>query len=118
MAAANLEDAANLAYARSSIRWTANTLRANFQTYVIACAAVLTDATANDRSVGNWLAPMSALATNMNASTANPLEQELYNRCVDYLYRFNMAGAYAQAQGRITAAQATALLAAYNASIF
>lgn len=118
MAAGTLEQAANLSYERAALRWTANTLRANFQAYIVACAAVVTDATANDRTVGNWLVPMTALSGQMTASIANPLEQELFNTCVDYLYRFNMAAAYAQVQNRISGAQAAALLAAFNAQIF
>lgn len=118
MPAANLTAAADQAYARLSLRWTANTIRASVQTYIIACSAVLTDDTANDRSVGNWIVPLAALSTQMTANTTNPLPQELFNTCVDYIYRLNMAAAFAQTQSRISGAQATALLAAYNASIF
>lgn len=118
MAASDLLDAAGLTYERSSLRWLANTLRANFQAYLVACAAVVPDTTENDRTVGNWLVPMTALAAQMNASSSNPLEQELYNTLVDYVYRFNLAGYYAEQQGRITNAQATQLLNAFNANIF
>lgn len=117
MPAATLKDAANESYAHASIRWTANTLRANFQAYIVACALVVNDATEAVRTVGNWLVPMTALSASMTASSANPLEQELFNDCVDYLYRFNMAASAAQTAGRISASQATALLAAYNANI-
>lgn len=118
MPAASLEDAADQAYARLSIRWTANTIQASFQAYIIACAAVVNDATEKVRTVGNWLIPMTALSTELTAEGGNPASQALFNKCVDYVYRFNMAASYANTLGNITGAQATALLAAYNAQIF
>lgn len=118
MPAANLEDAADQAYARLSLRWTANTIQASFQAYIVACSSVVNDATEKVRTVGNWLVPMTALSTELTAEAANPASQALFNKCVDYVYRFNMAAFYANVLGNITAAQAAALLAAYNAQIF
>ena len=112
--AANLEDAANLSYARISVKWTANTVRANTNAFIIACALVLDDNAPTDRTVGNWLVPLNALATQMNADSNNPMPQALFNTLVEYVYRMMMAAAYAQAQSRITTAQSNALLAAWN----
>lgn len=118
MPASDLEDAALQAYARLSLRWTANTIQASFQAYIVACSSVVNDSTAAVRTVGNWIVPMTALSTELTAEAGNPASQALFNKCVDYVYRFNQAGFYANVLGNITPAQATALLAAYNANIF
>lgn len=112
--AATLEDAANLSYARISVKWAANTVRANTNAFIIACALVLDDNVPNDRTVGNWLVPLNGLATQMAADSNNPMPQSLFNTLVEWVYRMMMAAAYAQSQSRITTAQANALLAAWN----
>lgn len=118
MPAADLENAAEVSYERLSLRWTANTLGASFQAYITACSAIVTDATPNDRSVGNWMPILAAISTLITAEAGNPASQALFNKCVEYTYRFNMAAFYANVQSRISASQATALLAAYNTHLF
>lgn len=112
--AATLEEAANLSYARISVKWAANTVRANTNAFIIACALVLDDNSPNDRTVGNWLIPLNAQATQMGLNTGNPMPQALFNTLVEYVYRMMMAAAYAQIQSRITTAQSNAILAAWN----
>ena len=112
--AATLEDAANTSYARISVKWIANTVRANTNAFIIACALQLDDNDPNARTVGNWLVPLNALATQMNADSNNPMPQALFNTLVEYVYRMMMAAAYAESQSRISSAIATALLAAWN----
>lgn len=116
MPAANLTDAADTTYARVSLVWTANTIRTKVAAFIVAAAIPFSDTTPNDRPVLNWLVPLTALSTQMTANADTPLPQAMFNAAVDYIYRMCFAGAFAQSAGRITNAQAAALLAAWNAN--
>lgn len=112
--AANLSSAATLSYSQVSLTWYALTLKAKFAAFITDVSPLLEDSKPNDRTVGNWLIPMQALSTAMSSSLAAVTEAQ-FNGVVEYLYRFCYAAAFAQAQLRITNAQAVALLAAWNA---
>lgn len=116
MPAASLEEAANTTYARVSLAWAAGTIRVKVQAFIVAAALVFDDNTPNDRPVGNWLIPLTSVSTQMNSTVGNPVAQSLFNITVDYIYRMCMAGFVAQAQSRISAPKAAALLAAWNAN--
>jgi hypothetical protein len=109
--AANLTQAAGLSYAQASLAWTALTLKTKLTTFIGTASALFEDAVPDDRSVGNWLVLMTALATEMVAASVSETQ---FDTCVEYLYRICFAAATAQAQSRITAAQGNALLVAWN----
>lgn len=110
--AANLEQAAHLSYSQTSIAYAGAALNPKFIAFVNAAAAIFdSDSNANQRTVGNWIIPMYALSSQLLGATPS---QTQYNQMVEYLYRICYAGLFAASDNRITASQATALLAAWN----
>ena len=110
--AANLTSAADLSYARLSVKWAAFTLPADLQSFIVAAAPFFDDNVPSDRPVGNWLVLLTAVRQNM-VGMGTPLPQEIFNTCVDYVYKMCFAGATAQSQSRISGTQAAGLLAAW-----
>lgn len=111
--AANLTEAASLSYVQVSLTWTALTLKTKYAAYLATASPILSDGSPNDRTVGNWLVLIAALSTEMS-STTSVVSEAQFDTAVEYLYRICLAGAQADAQGRITTAQRIALLAAWN----
>lgn len=113
--AATLTEAAYLTYEQCGILWTANTLRNKYEAFLEDVSPIFSDSQPNDRPVGNWLIPMYALLTQVEAAT--PEEQVFLNTCVQYIYRICYAGYIMNSDGFISNTQATQLLAAWNANI-
>jgi hypothetical protein len=113
--ATTLTEAAYLSYDQCGIHWNAGVLRDAFSEFLPAASAIFSDSRPDDRPVGNWLVPMYALLTQVEA--ASPESQRFLDSCVQYLYRICYAGYVMRQQGLITNAQAVSLLAAWNAHI-
>lgn len=111
--AANLMSAGLLSYDQASLGWYALTLKTQFRNFCTAVAPLFSDTVENDRPVGNWLIPMWALSSEMTGSIADVSEGQ-FNQVAQYLWAMCQSGFQAKQQGRITAAQSAALLAAWN----
>lgn len=114
--AGTLVDAADTAYLNVLARWQAGTVRANLISFAQMYATSFSDDTPNDHPMVNWGAIVQAQATQM--STTNLLidlvavstsAESIFNVC---WMANELAG-----QSLITAAQANAVLAAYNTFI-
>lgn len=122
-AAADLLEAAGLAPSNLQPLWAADTLRPAVIAFWEQASPTFPDQIPNNRPIGNWIAVIAAFApTILDYDQAPPLTAPLglgtlatYQQAVDYVYRLCKLAHALRAQGLITAPQATALLAAYNA---
>jgi hypothetical protein len=110
-AAGNLQAAANDCYDSMFVFWAVGQLKFRMTGFCALAAQSFSDALPNDRTVGNWLIPMQALAESMGAGVV-PVTQ--FNAAAQYVYRICWQGDAMDTAGLITNAQATALLLAYN----
>lgn len=118
--AADLQQAAGLAFDNLYAKWIGGlgVLTTAFQNFNNDVNAIFTsdggDNSENERTVSNWLViGFKIQATIPTAFIGNILPQDFFNQMVQYVYRICYAG-FAANGSRITGAQATALLAAYN----
>lgn len=127
--AATLLEAANITPANLQPLWAADTLQAKVIAFWQAIVGDFPDEVDNNQPVGNWIAIIAAFAPSIlpYAQEGTPGTSALvglntiatFNLAVDYIYRFcKFASVYSGEAGGtafITATQATAILAAYNA---
>lgn len=109
--AADLETAGFLSYPQMALLWTANTLDTVVPAFASDVDDDFDDNVPNDRPIGNWLVLIDALASQLPATD---VPEDQFNQIVEYVGRMCLAGASALAEGRITAGQGAALLAAWN----
>jgi hypothetical protein len=113
--AATLLEAAHLSFDQASIFWTANTLDTAFNAFVAAASPIFEEAIPGDRTVGDWIILMRSLSAQATF-TDSPMPLALFTQAVELTYRICYAG-FALEGDTISSAQATALLAAWNAHI-
>lgn len=113
-AAADLDEAAQFAMQNSFIQFAgANTLKNQFGLWLAALAANLDPESVQQRTVLNWVPIGRPLEVSLPSIKAeeNSLDADGVGVC---LFRICRAAEAAENAGRISAAQATALVAAYN----
>jgi hypothetical protein len=112
--AASLAQAAYLSYKQCDILNQATTLRTKFKAFIDAAQPIFDDNEVKSRSVGNWLVVLQKLYTDMDnvveVDGIDPVATGIYRMCL-------LASKLSGFNSYITAAQATALLAAWNANI-
>lgn len=115
--AATLVEAANLSYSQLALKWTANTLRTATAAFAAAASPVFPDSQDNCRPVGNWMVLIDALVSTLPPAPL-PVAVSDLNQDVEYVARMCYAAftLNAQVPQLVTNAQATALLAAWNAA--
>lgn len=111
--AANLEQAAGQAYENLAAKWLVNNLKAALTSFWTTALPTFLDQDVTGRPIANWLTVIAALAqttpaTNVEIANLTEAATDVYKVC---WLAFTLA-----ASGQITSAQATALLAAYNAA--
>jgi hypothetical protein len=111
--AVDLQGAGFLSYSQMSIAWVADTLKTKSAQYAAATSPLFSDVVANDRTVGNWLVPIYG-ALQVMPATSVPNDE--FNQMVEYIARMCFAGYAMLNQGLISAPQAAATLAAWNAA--
>lgn len=90
----------------------ANALVLAFSQYLAdVLAAFPDDGSAATRTVSNWLVPGFEVKETMQGGIES---LRVFNNVAQVVYRLSYAAYYAQLANRITAAQAAAVLAAYN----
>lgn len=110
--AANLQQAAGLAYDNMFVKWQLGVqLRLRCQGFLTHLDPFFPDNIPDNRPVGNWFVPFTALANSMPAGKAS-LEQ--FNACVQFMYRVCWATDAARTALLISSAQATEVLNEYN----
>jgi hypothetical protein len=121
-AAANLLEAALFAPQNLEARWVNNTLQARMVAFAAAANPIFPDDVANNHPLGNWVGVIAALAPSIEVFDNNPpfVSNGIgtigpFRAAVDYVYRMFKFASRQLADGLITSAQGTALLAAYNA---
>lgn len=107
---ANLQQAANQAYDNMYVQWNTGQLKSRLTSFASQCSPFFKEGNPNDRTVGNWLIPIQALAANMSAGVT-PLS--LFNDAVQYIYRMCWQADAMQTAGLISATQANAVLVNY-----
>ncbi len=113
MPASSLVDAANKSYTDLYALWVATTLKAKLTSFYAAAQVIFPDQTAAAVApCNNWLSLIASLYTTMAATVAY---QDM-NTSANYVYRLCWVANALETQGLVTSAQATALLAAYNAN--
>lgn len=118
--AATLLEAAALSLENLYPLWVADTLSDAMASFADAIGSDFPDSDANNQPIGNWLAIIAAYAPTIsdfeNGGTGvGQSSLPGYQQSVDYVYRFcKFASAYRDL-GLISAPQAAAILAAYNA---
>lgn len=108
MPSADLQIAAHESYEKAYTPWPGLTLGTQMTAYMNDIIGIFSDGNQNERTVLNWVVPMKAAAS----LVAGSIQQLRVS--VNVLYRVNLAGFDAHANSRITAAQRTAMLAAWN----
>ncbi len=111
--AGNLEQAGFLSYPQMTLQWIADTLDTTVPAFSASITGTFEDAIPNDRPVGNWLILIDALASELPAIDVPEVQ---FNQIVEYVGRMCLAGFVAFNEGLISAGQANALLAAWNAA--
>ena len=111
--AANLREAAGLAYENLYIPWQTNLLKAKLNNFNFQLNGTFLDAVPTDRPVGNWFIPSTALArampsANVSLSDLNAAAQLIYRIC------WATDAARNTSPPLITLAQYNAVLTAYN----
>ena len=107
---ANLQEAANQAYDNMFVFWNLGQLKARLAGFATLCSSSFKEGSPNDRTVGNWLIPIQALAASMPAGVT-PLSQ--FNDAVQYVYRMCWQADAMQTAGLISATQANLVLLSY-----
>jgi hypothetical protein len=92
--------------------WAANTLKARLTTFANDLQATFPDQISDNRPVGNWLGIIAALADQMPVA-AVPFTD--FMTAADYVYKACWMANQLDVQNLISAAQAAAMLAEYNA---
>jgi hypothetical protein len=92
--------------------WADNTLKTRLTTFAADLQATFPDQTPDNHPVGNWLAIIAALADQMPAA-AVPFTS--FMTAADYVYKMCWMTNQLDVQNLISAAQAAAVLAEYNA---
>jgi hypothetical protein len=110
-AAVTLQAAANDAYDFMFVWWQAGQLKARMTGFAAQMSPSFADDVPNDRTVGDWLIPIAALANTMGAAV-QPLTQ--FNASVQYIYRICWQADAMRTANLISAAQATAVLNQFN----
>lgn len=112
--AASLAQAAYLSYAQCDILNQATTLRVKFKAFIDAAQPIFDDNELKSRSVGNWLIILQKIWTDMGDTVEvdglDVVATALFRMCI-------LASDLSGFRPYITNAQATALLAAWNANI-
>jgi len=115
--AATLEQAAGQAYANLSTKWASNLLKSRltqfWQASIGPTADVFPEQNANSRPVANWMTVIAAISSLLPATDV-PIEQ--LSESATAVYKVCWLAFVLNGQGLVTNAQATALLAAYNAA--
>src|SRR5215470_7553204 len=113
-AAASLTEAAISAADNLLTLYTGNTLKAKTAAFCATALAIFPDQTQSSRPVADWLTLLSALSDQMPVAS---VPYSSLNSAIDYVYRlcFLATALNTQTPQQVTNAQATALLAAYNA---
>lgn len=121
--AATLQIAAQQAYDNLTIWWLNNQLKTKCSTFSAALLALFPDDNANARPVANWGTILAALAANMTiASTFPPMSTHYpevdLSEAAQIVYKTCWICSYLSTspQTAVSGAQATAVLAAYNAT--
>lgn len=110
-AAANLQVAAVDAFDNLHTLWLADTLKAKLTAFNISTLAIFPQEDPNNHPCSNWAVLLYGLSDQM------PLANVPYDGLItaaDWVYRLCWVADRLDTDGLITAAQATALLAAYN----
>lgn len=116
MPAANLQDAAGLAYTNVAKRWTLGQLRAGLSAFWPAINPSFPDDDLNNHPVGNWLALIAGLSSECPPDTGGTVDQFFFmDTAAKYIYRLCWLGSYLLSVNLISAAQATVILNAFNA---
>ena len=109
--AATLKDAATDAFGNLNTLWLADVLKAKIAAFCDLALPIFPQEQDLNHPVSNWTTLLDAL------QDAMPTPQTFLNlnQAVDQVYRLCWVAYYLQQQNLITNAQATTLLAAYNA---
>lgn len=118
MAFANLTAATYGCTATMYARWVAGTLQADLTAFAVAVAPVFADDNPNDRTVGDWLILVQAIASKMTPALFVGADQAIVDASIQIAYRmFAQTNARSGVNGQISAGQAAAVLAAANAHL-
>jgi hypothetical protein len=109
--AANLLEAAGIAYDNLYVRWQLNQLKIRLNNFVAGVTATFPDGDANSRPIGNWLIPIRALG---EVIPSVGVELDDLTAAAQMIYRICYLGSQLEASGQISAAQGNALLLQYN----
>ena len=115
-AAANLPEAAALAWQNLYLKWQGNDLKSSLTSFWQGCIDTFPEQLDGSHPVSNWLTLIAALASEMPATAVN---YQFLVTSVDSVYRACWITSQLQGQGLISAAQATtgpaSILVQYNA---
>jgi hypothetical protein len=110
--ATTLTQAAKQSWTNLAVLSEAGTLRAKLLAFSTAVNAQLDQGLEGNHPVLNWVAVLWAFSTTMSAVAADWSELA---KAAEIVYRLCFMGQVSSDQAMITAPQATAILAAYNA---
>lgn len=118
--AADLIEAASLTLENLYALWVVDDLSARVTDFAAALFVHFPDDDQNNQPIGNWLAVIAAFAPTINdfsngGASVGLSSISTYQQAVDYVYRLCKFAAAYRDLNLISAAQVTALLAAYNA---
>jgi hypothetical protein len=120
MAFATLIAAANGCLATMFTRYTAGTIKADLQAFATQITGTFSDDNPNDRTVGNWLVSIQAIASAFSGVFAIA-DDYTFQRSVEAVYRMcwqaNDRSLGTPGANQISATQATAVLTAVNAHL-
>ena len=105
--------AAGQAFDNLYIRWQTNQLRVRVIAFCTAAALTFPDDNARSRPVGNWLIVIRGYVEPLPAVS---IELDDLNALAQQIYRICYLASQLNTSGDVTNAQATALLANYNAN--
>jgi hypothetical protein len=109
--AANLLQAAGIAYDNLYVKWQLNQLKARLNLFVSGVTATFPDGDERTRPIGNWLIPIRALG---EVIPTVGVELDDLTAAAQMIYRICYLGSQLQANGQISAAQGNVILAQYN----
>ena len=112
--ALSLAQAAGQAFDNLYVQWLSNNLKSVLTGFWQTTIDTFPQSAPDSNPVSNWLVLIAALADPMAASFV-PLAQ--LTQAAEYVYRVCWMASFLQSSGGITNAQATFLLAQYNAII-
>lgn len=110
--AANLDEAAEQAYANLQTLWIAGTMAARMTSFVTDLLPTFPEQEQLSHPVSNWLVLIRALSATMNANAS--ADAGALRDGANYVYRICLIAQQLQTQSMITGAQAAAVLTAYN----